>query len=93
MKEECTYSSTHSLTPALDGGEWSVSRPGRFTPRERAPVTNCIGGLLGPRACLDVVVNLLGYHRLVRPCYLHLQDENGGKKCLLHGVTVQKTAT
>jgi hypothetical protein len=30
------YSSTHSLTSALDGGEWSVSRPGRFTPKERA---------------------------------------------------------
>jgi hypothetical protein len=36
-------SSTHSLTSALDGGEWSASRPGRFTPRERAP------GLGGPR--------------------------------------------
>jgi hypothetical protein len=24
------------LTWALDGGEWSASRPGRFTPRERA---------------------------------------------------------
>jgi hypothetical protein len=24
------------LTPALDGGEWSTSRPGRFTSRERA---------------------------------------------------------
>jgi hypothetical protein len=23
----------HSLTSALDGGEWSASRPGRFTPR------------------------------------------------------------
>jgi hypothetical protein len=22
------------------GGEWSVSRPGRFTPKEEAPVTN-----------------------------------------------------
>jgi hypothetical protein len=31
------YSSPHSLTSALDGGEWSASRPGRFTPRERAP--------------------------------------------------------
>jgi hypothetical protein len=30
------YSSTHSLTSALDGGEWSASRPGRFTSRERA---------------------------------------------------------
>jgi hypothetical protein len=32
------YSSTHSLTLALDGGEWSASRPGRFTPRESSPV-------------------------------------------------------
>jgi hypothetical protein len=34
---EWSYSSTHSLTSALDGGEWSVSRPGRFTLRDRAP--------------------------------------------------------
>jgi hypothetical protein len=27
------------LTSALAGGEWSTSRPGRFTPREKAPVT------------------------------------------------------
>jgi hypothetical protein len=26
------------LTSALDGGEWSVSRLGHFTPGERAPV-------------------------------------------------------
>jgi hypothetical protein len=31
------YSSTHSLTSALDGGEWSASRPDRFIPRETAP--------------------------------------------------------
>jgi hypothetical protein len=37
------YSSTHSLTSALDGGDWSASRPGRFTPRERAPGTQWIG--------------------------------------------------
>jgi hypothetical protein len=35
--EEWRYSSTHSLTSALDADEWSASRPGRFTPRERAP--------------------------------------------------------
>jgi hypothetical protein len=40
---EWRYSSTHSLTSALDGGEWSASRPGRFTPRERAPGTHWIG--------------------------------------------------
>jgi len=31
------YSHTHSLTSALDGGEWSASRPGRFTP-EKEPL-------------------------------------------------------
>jgi hypothetical protein len=46
----------HSLTSALDGGEWSVSRPGRFIPRERAPGTHCIGGWVDPRAVLDAVV-------------------------------------
>jgi hypothetical protein len=44
------------LTSALDGGEWSASRPGRFTPRERAPGTHWIGGWVGPRAVLDAVV-------------------------------------
>jgi hypothetical protein len=53
---EWRYSSTHSLTSALDGGEWSASRPGRLTPRERAPVTHWIGGWVGPRSVLDVVV-------------------------------------
>jgi len=27
------------LNFALDGGEWSASRPGRFTPEEKAPGT------------------------------------------------------
>jgi hypothetical protein len=53
---EWRYSSTHYLTSALDGGERSASRPGRFTPRERAPGTHWIGGCVGPRAVLDVVV-------------------------------------
>jgi len=39
-------SATHPLTLALDGGEWSASRSGRFTPEERAYVTNWIGGWL-----------------------------------------------
>jgi hypothetical protein len=54
--EEWRYSSTHSLTSELDGGEWSASRPVRFTPRERAPGTHWIGGWMGPRAELDAVV-------------------------------------
>jgi hypothetical protein len=53
---EWKYSSTHSLTSALDGGEWSASRLGRFTRRERAPGTHWIGGWVGSRAVLEAVV-------------------------------------
>jgi hypothetical protein len=28
----------NSLSSVLDGGEWSASRPGRFSHRERSPV-------------------------------------------------------
>jgi hypothetical protein len=42
------------LTPALEGGEWSASRPGRaLPPGEGAPGTHCTGGWVGPRAGLD----------------------------------------
>jgi hypothetical protein len=37
-------------TSALAVGEWSASRPGRFTPGERAPGTHWSGG---PQACLN----------------------------------------
>jgi hypothetical protein len=40
------------LTSALILSEWSASRPGRFTPGDRAPGTHLIGGWLGPRAGL-----------------------------------------
>jgi len=35
---------------ALDGGEWSASHPGCFTPRERDPGNHQIGGRAGTRA-------------------------------------------
>jgi hypothetical protein len=44
------------LTSPFDGGEWSVSRPGRFTPKERASDTHWIEGWTIPRAALDAVV-------------------------------------
>jgi hypothetical protein len=61
---EWRYSSTQSLTSALDGGEWSASRPGRFTPRERDPGTHLIGDWVGPRDILDVVVK----RKIPSPC-------------------------
>jgi hypothetical protein len=51
---ERRYSSYSFTTSALDGGEWSASRPGRaFTPGERTPGTHWTGGWVGPRAGLD----------------------------------------
>jgi hypothetical protein len=41
------------LISALVGGEWSISRPGRFTPGERAPVTHWIGVWVNLRGGLD----------------------------------------
>jgi len=43
------------LTSALDEGEWSTSRPGRFTTRETAPGTRWIGDYVGREASLDAV--------------------------------------
>jgi len=40
------------LTWALEGGEWSS---GRFTPGERAPGSDWIGGWVGLRDVLDAV--------------------------------------
>jgi hypothetical protein len=39
----------------LDGGDWSASNLGRFTPGGRAPGTNLIGGWVTSRAGLDAV--------------------------------------
>jgi hypothetical protein len=47
------YRAPSFLTSALVGGEWSASRPGRFTPGEKAPGTHWIGRWVGLRAGLD----------------------------------------
>jgi hypothetical protein len=46
------------FTSALDGGEWSASRPGRFIRRERAPGTHWIGGWVGRIAGPHPVVKI-----------------------------------
>jgi hypothetical protein len=43
------------LTSELDGDELSASRPGCFTPGERASGTHWIEGWVGPRVGLDTV--------------------------------------
>jgi hypothetical protein len=37
------------FTSVLDGGDWSVSRPGRLTFGDRAPGTHRIGGCVSPK--------------------------------------------
>jgi hypothetical protein len=46
------------LISAIDGGKWSASLPGRFTPGERTPGTLWIGGWVGPRSILVAVVKI-----------------------------------
>jgi hypothetical protein len=43
------------LTSALDGGEWSASRPGRFTTRENVPSIHWTGGWVYSIVGLDAV--------------------------------------
>jgi hypothetical protein len=43
------------LTSAVGGNEWSASRPGRFTPGERASGIHWIGGWVALRTGLDDV--------------------------------------
>jgi hypothetical protein len=43
------------LASTLGGGEWSASRPGRFSPGERSHGTHWIGGWVDPRAGLGEV--------------------------------------
>jgi hypothetical protein len=47
------------LTSALDGDEWSASRLGRFTPRERVPDNHWRWGWVGPRAGLEITVEII----------------------------------
>jgi hypothetical protein len=47
------------LNLALAGGDWSASRPGRFTPGEQTPDTHWIGCWVDPRAGLDNVEKIL----------------------------------
>jgi hypothetical protein len=54
MKEMGTIAPAF-FTPTLDGAEWSVSRPGRFTPGERNRRQSLVRRLRGPRDSLQAV--------------------------------------
>jgi hypothetical protein len=59
------YSSTHSLTSAVDGGEWSASCPGCYTSRERALCIHWTGGWVRPIAVLNAAVK----RKIPSPCW------------------------
>jgi hypothetical protein len=48
----------------IDGGKWSASHPGHFSPRERALGTHWIGDWMGLRVGLDAVVKI----KITSPC-------------------------
>jgi len=52
------------LTSTLDGGEWSASRPGRFTAAVIAHGSRWIGGWVGRRLNLLPRFNLFWKHKL-----------------------------
>ena len=70
----------NSVNSALDGGEWSNSRPGLFSPRERNPQYPFSGRLGGPQSRQDVSgkrksSNPAGYQTLYCPaCNLVATD-------------------
>jgi hypothetical protein len=76
------------LTSPLVGGEWSDSRTGRFTHRERSLGIHWIGGWVGPRAGPDDVVKpqsmffLLFFFIILRPKILE-ELNLGNEKIML----------
>jgi hypothetical protein len=57
-------SSCSFLTSALNGGEWSASRPGHALPPGNDPSAHCTGSWVGPRVSLDTEVR----GKILCPC-------------------------
>jgi hypothetical protein len=68
------------LTTALDGGVWSASRPGHFTPKKISPSTPWIGGWVGPRVGLDAVVK----RKFSAPAGTRIPDHPARSPALYH---------
>jgi len=48
------YEKKTFVASAVDAGEWSISRPGRFTPPGKNGGTHWVGGWVGSAVGLDV---------------------------------------
>jgi hypothetical protein len=64
MKTHCGSGDIVTRILDLSTGDWSISCPGHFTPRERVPGIHWIGGWVGFRAGLDKVVK----RKIPNPC-------------------------
>jgi hypothetical protein len=62
------YSSYSFLTSALEGGEWSASRPGRALPPDKEPPVPTVQ--VGPRAGVKQRQGSLSGDVLIRVCCL-----------------------
>jgi len=69
------------LISALDGGEWSTSRSGRFNPEKKVPGSHWTPGWLGQKAGLGAVAKrrnscLAGNRKSVIYCAMYTYFEN-----------------
>jgi hypothetical protein len=76
------------LTSALAEGEWSASRPGRFTPGEGAPGTHFMGGWVDPRAGLDDLENRTFFSRSIRSQSLYRLRYLGSQIIPIHPLSL-----
>jgi hypothetical protein len=86
----------HFLDLDTSGGDWSASRPGRFTHKERVFGTICIGGWVGSRASLDDLEKRSWAYRdsnsepsVVQP----ITSRNTDYATLYHNITKEKCLT
>jgi hypothetical protein len=59
----------YSLTSALDGGEWSASLLGRFTPRASEPFWTQYVAF-----CLNAVSELFHFNKIASHCQVYRDD-------------------
>jgi hypothetical protein len=72
---EGVHAEIHSfVTPDLQGGECSASRPGRYTAREKAPAIFSVVGRLGPLrlSCREKSTNFLSIDFCYIQCFILL---------------------
>jgi hypothetical protein len=83
------------LTSALDGGEWSASRPCRLNPGKGAACTHWIGGWVGPRVnlnsdCTQLYIEALVVWRIARGQFIYSSISHNKKVILFESDCVHE---